>query len=235
MSGLDILAQAYHRLYIPEFGHDEENESFEEWVKGLKDPKSKVEFHIAITGDNLNNPTSKNPPHIKGMSVSLYFKNEDVGYLSYIVVHPDHRDEGLGRHLFDFQQHLLLKAAKQNRKTLKGWFLDCTKPGTDHAANDDYGAERRLEKYKRWGGKEVPLSCYTLPSIAVSGKKITDWTLMTFPHPANRNYPETAAITNIIKALFKYNGINKPRKDPDYKAMKKEIVHPQFKDMMSGP
>lgn len=233
LSALPLLVQAYDQLYVPAFGSDGECEDLDGFLKGLKDADPNVEFHVVIAGDNLRKSSQKNKAVLKGMSVSLYFKNEDVGYLSYIVVDPAHRREGLGQHIFQIHQHVLVEAAARRGKSLKGSFLDCTKPGSAHADHDEYGAARRIAKYKKWGGKEVPFSNYILPSIVVEGQKIADWTLMTFPHPKTNQYPDSKAVKEIIKALYKFNGVAKPKKDPDFKAMRKETKDTKFSQILA--
>jgi hypothetical protein len=221
LSDIGMLEDAYNALFVPTFGSDPESEKLHNWEHALRNPaESRLDYRIVIAGTDLRDPEKR---VLKGMNVSLYDKKMDIGFLAYIVVDPQFRTEGLGHQLFKIQQLALFQAAQENGKSLRGWFLDCNKPDTEHDREDNYCAQKRLDKYFKWGAREVPLETYSIPSSIDPSRKITDWTLLAFPHPVTGQYPDKEAVIDLIRLAYTRVGITKPKHDPDYVRMTQEI------------
>ncbi|GEM_PF-3370622 len=212
---LPLLQQAYQDVYLKAFSLDNGEDSIHTWTKQLDDPASPVNYRIAVAGFDL----SGNAPKIASMLVSGYHKSIDTGYLCYIVVAPEYRVNGLGHMLFKVHENSLLDMAEENGSPLRGWFLDCPDPSRPH--DDDYDAQKRVDKYIKWGARPLPIDC-TYPSSSDPALRTDGNIILAFPHPATGLYPDAQALIDTVRAIYKAYGVPNPQNDPAFKKMMRE-------------
>lgn len=213
------LEKAYQELYLPTFPLETGNDTLAKWKEHMDDPSLPIDYTITIAGDNLRTDN----PQIRGMCVSAYFKDSDTGYLAYIVVNPHNRTEGLGHALFRIHEEAVLAAAVRNGRTLRGCFLDCDNPLLQDEKHQNSAPSRLVQKYQKWGGRQVPCH-YQLPDIQQPEEKIASWILMAFPHPRTGLYPESAAIIDALKSIYRNEGMDRPEDDSHYQEMAEDIT-----------
>lgn len=222
---LDILRRAYTDLYLPAFPAHKGDLPLERIVSDLGNPESNINFKITIAGENLRGEGS---PVLKGMTIGSYLKESSTGYLSYIIVNSNFRTGGLGHALFKIFENNMLESAHGHGKELRGLFLDCANPAHRKAGSeaispedsDAYDAQKRVDKYKKWGGAVVPCD-YSLPSSSAS--MIGCYVLMSFPHPQTGQHAAPEAVKDFARDLYKDCGCAEPESNLHYIRMAREI------------
>lgn len=224
-----ILKQAYEDIYLPNFPLSEGNDTLQDWLNDMANPKAVFDYTITIIGDNLRPPRKGTAPAgkpvIKGFCLGQYAPDSDTGYLAYIAVDPSARAEGLGKRLFQHHNMAMLDAARRHGGVLKGLFLDCTDPhkAAQMGVHDEYGAEKRMAKYAEWGGAQVPIDLSYPYSYEDPKKRVRYGALVAFPHPLTGKYPMASAVRGFLKSFYRNFGIRKPKKDADFKRMTGEL------------
>ncbi|NCC23039.1 MAG: hypothetical protein EOM26_11365 [Alphaproteobacteria bacterium] len=213
-----ILQQAHQGLYLQNFPLTKDGESLSEWNEHLTNPLSDIDYRIILAGRNLRNGT----PEINGICVVNYYKDSDTAILSYIAVDESCRTEGLGYQLREIAKSEIMKAAHENGRSLRGWFLDCEDPRKVSEMPGRYSPTKRLNKYVGWGGKVVPCD-FVIPVSGNPNKRDRDSVLVAFPHPETSEYPKPEAITDYLVSLFRHEGVERPRFDPDFMDMSEQI------------
>lgn len=217
---LAALEKAYEDLYLPHFPPAEGYDSIDKWMSALLDPEnSPVEYRITLAGENLRGEDG--PVKIKGICVSMYFKDSDTGYLGYIIVDPASRTEGLGYSLFRQHQSAMVDAARDHGGELRGMYLDCHDPRKE--GHDSYDPQKRVNKYVKWGGVEIDCD-YRVPIVTRPGSKALDLTLIAFPHPVTGEYPTPETHVGFFGSIYKDNGVDKPEQVPHFQHMKKRVL-----------
>lgn len=127
----ESLRQFYHEIYLPAFPREEEREELSDWENALGD-FSAVETHVLLAHHGMR---------LAGGAVVEYYPRSMVGLLTYLVIKPTCRHQGLGRLLVE---HAIgtVSAACQKGGMLRqpaAFLAEATDPGT--SASD----RRRIE------------------------------------------------------------------------------------------
>jgi hypothetical protein len=219
---LKTLEQAYTNLYLPYFSPSAGYDSIDKWLEGLTNPDSSIDYRINIVGKNLRGGGQM---EIKGLCVSMYFKDSDTGYLAYIVVDSQFRTEGLGNLLFRHHESSMVAAARENGGSLRGHYLDCQDPMKP--TKDGYDPKKRLEKYQAWGGEVVNCG-YQLPLVTKPGRMVDDLVLVAFGHPVTGDRPTAAATVDFLRSIYRDNGVVHPERHSVFQMMQNRLLSPQM-------
>lgn len=203
---LRVLHAAYEQIFAPNFQSGYASPTF--WLNNYKTPGSNLETRIVIAGTGMRDDNE--PLVLKGMLVGSYFKDSDTAFLDYVAVDPAYRTEGLGFALFQHYESMMLDSACRHGGELRGHYLDCEDPKKYTPEPGEYDPQKRVDKYLKWGGKQVLPGNYYLPSISRPGQLNEKLTLIAFPHPATQEYPDNTSTLNFLRSLFRHIGFTDP-------------------------
>lgn len=208
----ELLQKAYDNLYIKVFPLAKGGVEIERWFEDMENPRAtNNDIRILVAGKNLNDPKKA---EIHGISVSIYFRDNDVGLLAYITVDPDARVNGLGHTMHEIQARELWKAARENKKNLKGWYIECYAPEKVGTGFDGYDSQKLVDKYVKWGAKRLPID-YVVPDTHNCAIRDHSLTLLAGAHPVTKQHPDAQTNLNYIRSLWTLEGVSQAEQNRD--------------------
>lgn len=208
----ELLHKAYDDLYIKTFPLEKGGMEIESWFEEMENPRAtNHDIRILVAGKNFNDPDKA---QINGISVSIYFRDSDVGLLAYIAVNPDARTHGLGHALHEIQARELLKAARENKKTLKGWYIECYAPEKVGLGFDGYDSQKLVDKYVKWGAQRLPID-YVVPNTHDCSIRDKSLTLLAGAHPITKKHPDARTNLSYIRSLWSLEGVREEEQNRD--------------------
>ena len=208
----ELLQKAYNDLYINVFPLEKGGVEVERWFEDMENPRAtNNDIRILVAGKNLNDPAKA---EISGISVSIYFRDNDVGLLAYIAVDPNKRVSGLGHALHEIQARELWKAARENKKQLKGWYIECYAPEKVGSGFDGYDSQKLVDKYVKWGAQRLAID-YVVPDTHNSRLRDQSLTLLAGKHPISGQHPDARTNLTYVRSLWTLEGVTKEEQDRD--------------------
>ncbi len=216
----EILTAAYNEVYFPAFPIDDEREDLQKWLNRQENPDSLTNYLIIVVGENLDDPARR---FIKGISVGIYYTEEQVALLAYNAIRPECQGEGLGKKMVELRNKALCDLAKTKGHELKGVFIDCNDPAKVPEGEDTLSPEKRLSIFRKWGAVRVPIT-YVQPALEEGKEKCDKLILMAYPHPQTGDYPSLQDALGLVRAMYRACGQADVENDPDYRIMKREVT-----------
>ena len=159
-----LTRRFYSELIIPNFPISDELEDISVWVEELtrETPAEDATFYLLVA-TNTNNNTKTNTDTILGGVVFEYYLHSCCGLISYIVVHPTARSQGLGRQLLHKAVSILHSAAQsRGSPQCRGIFVETNVEGLRDGVME---AGRRHALLRRWGFAHVQFP-YVQPALS---------------------------------------------------------------------
>lgn len=212
----ELLRAFYEELYLPAFPAPEHRESIDVWVRELWDAPetSASRRYLLIVGNDLKDPARR---QLSGGHMFEYYPASRCGLLSYLVVAPDRRKQGLGHILTARGLSMLSGAARADGSPLRGVFaetVDPVKAAPDHAGE----AWERLEILGRLGVRilDVP---YTAPPLGPGQARARDLLLLFVPLASDTGGSlQRAVVIDFLEELYRALGVDDPKSDRDFQA-----------------
>jgi GNAT superfamily N-acetyltransferase len=160
----ELLDAFYRDLYLPAFAH--QREPLEVWQARLRgELTGGYTLRILIEGEALLDPARR---RLDGGIVFEVYPESGCALLTYLVVAPAARRQGVGRGLLDRARAVVGDAA-----LVLGEISDPRK-------HDDDAAWRRLAQFQRWGGCALDVR-YVQPDLGFGRNE--DLVLVAFDPP----------------------------------------------------
>lgn len=209
----ELLHKAYNDLYIKTFPLEKGGIEIERWMDVLENfgPDSPDDYRILIAGKNLDDPEKA---EINGVSMGIYFRKTDIGLLAYIAVNQNARVNGLGHTMHQLQGQELWNAARDNKKGLRGWYIECYDPAKVPQGYAGYDSQKLVDKYVQWGAERLPID-YVVPDTHDSSKREDTLTLLAAAHPVTKLNPDRRTHLDYVRSLWELEGVGKDAQDKD--------------------
>ena len=193
---LDMLAEAYERIYTPAFPDANERESLEKLRRSLRGETPGVEAIVNIMGEKLDHPTRRK---ITGISVAYYYPDQQVGHLSHNAIDPSLRGGGLGKLMVESRIHALKRAAARHGKTLKGAFIEINDPAKVKPEHDSIDPATRAAIFEKFGARRIPVD-YTQPALSETTAPC-DY-LMLMSYPVDGHYADKSTVEGMVRGVY---------------------------------
>jgi GNAT superfamily N-acetyltransferase len=190
-------APAVRLLYDTAFAADERVpwERLWHWYMIL-DENFRSVFWIAVTAGH---------GEVIGLAFFGYFRQQNLGYFTYLATQPDLRGRGLGAWLCEQVFEAVRQLAQVERGTdprLIFWEVRRPEDAAD-AAEAEY-RRRRIAFYERLGAGVLPID-YTCPAVA-EGQPAVAFTLMARTYPPGRSLTREEMLDVALTGLIEANG-----------------------------
>jgi hypothetical protein len=194
---LHLLDEAYNDIYLPAFPDAKERESLEKIRAAVDGKFDKIQIVVNILGENLED---KENYVIKGLSIAYYYENQNVGLLAYNCIHPDHQEGGLGKLMVVSRIEALQECAKKNGKELAGVFIECNDPFKVSEDMDSMDPKKRVEVFKKWGARQVPID-YVQPPTSPDGYYCD--TMILLNYPVDGKYADKETCEAFLRGIYR--------------------------------
>ncbi|MBS3920642.1 MAG: GNAT family N-acetyltransferase [Deltaproteobacteria bacterium] len=215
----ELLNVVYSDLYLAGFPIREEQEDPSIWRALLWGParnETTPILHILVAGKNLCKRESRT---LMGCIYAEFYGESKCGLLTYLVVHPSHRNRGLGRYLFNEAMQKLKKDAINTGGKLKAVFGEVNNPSKVKVSQDSMNPRERVRIISRLGAQRVPI-CYVQPELKPGQGRSRCLSLVVFPiddKPIKSISFDT--IRSFLTEFYKVQGVENPETDSDIQNM----------------
>ncbi|SRR5581483_3313029 len=215
-----LLQDFYVDLYLPAFPIPSERESADIWRSYLWGERRRGpgELHVLVAGRDLQHPTRR---RLSGGLIFVIYPKSRCALLTYVVVGPEFRGQGLVRRLFAEATRIV---SERGVRAVLGEVNDPTKVGKDQDALDPW---QRLVIMQRLGGLIVDVP-YTQPELAPGQGRCSDLLLMAFPPPGSaQDALPTVVLKRFLFEFYRALGVRDPGRDPDLRRTLQAMQGPQ--------
>jgi GNAT superfamily N-acetyltransferase len=220
----DALLQAFYTdLYVPAFPILTEQEDPTVWAPRLWGPPGRLELHILVAGHHLAEPARW--VLAGGVAFELY-RESWCGLITYLVVAPALRQNGLGRVLVTRAIRMLDESAAKADGQLRAVFAETNDPALVSAACDSMDPSRRVEALRRLGGRIVSMQ-YVQPELTPGQGRSRELMLLAFPIDGSPvDAIDAGCVIAFLEDFYRTNGLAEPRQDAEFQAMIRSIGGP---------
>jgi len=206
VAGRALLQAFYRELYLPAFPIPSERESLDTWESYLWGERrhGPAKLHVLVAGTALRDAARR---RIGGGMVFVIYPRSDCALLTYIVVSPQLRGQGLVHCLFAAALHIV---AEQGIHMVLGEVNDPTRVSAEQDAVDPW---QRLAIMQRLGGRIVDVP-YVQPELGPGQGRCRDLLLLAFPLPdAEQDSLSSAALRDFLREFYAELGVEQPEND----------------------
>jgi GNAT superfamily N-acetyltransferase len=219
----ELLQAFYTELYVPAFPILTEQEDPSVWTPRLWGPPDRLELHILVVGHNLAEPSKR--VLAGGVAFELY-RESWCGLITYLIVAPSLRRNGLGRMLVARSIQILTQRATELGGQIRAVFAETNDPTLVSAACDSMDPRRRVEALQRMGGRIIAMQ-YVQPELTPGQGRSRELMLLAFPidgAPVDAIHAEW--VIAFLEDFYRTNGLDHPRQDAEFQAMVRSIGGP---------
>lgn len=219
-----LLEQVYRQLYLSAFRTASEQESLEQYAArlfGPPRPPPQPVTHFLVAGQSLRDPDRR---MVDGFAIVETYRTSRCGLLTYIVVAPPARGQGLARFLLNKAREALQCDLNSQ---LRAIFAEAHDPARILPTEDVMNPTERLVAMRRLGARQVPIH-YVQPELCPGGERSRNLLLMTFPASATAeaNVLSAAVLREFLEEFYRALGVASPGDDPDFRAMLEQLSQP---------
>ena len=219
----ELLQAFYTELYVPAFPIPTEQEDPDVWAPRLWGAPDRLELHILVAGTNLAEPARRTLAG--GVAFELYRESE-CGLITYLIVAPALRQQGLGRLLVTRAVQMLDARAAALGGHLRAVFAETNDPARVSAASDSMDPRRRVEALRRLGGRIISMQ-YVQPELTPGQGRSHELLLLAFPMDESQvDSIDAERVIAFLEDFYRANGLDNPRQDAEFQAMVRSIGGP---------
>jgi len=211
-----LLRKFYEHLYLPAFPIANEREHPGIWAGLLRMEKPVPPtpiLHCFLLGHNLKRPEYAD---IIGGTLLEYYQESNCGLLTYLVVSPRYRGNGLARLLLRRAFLTLEQDASNMGKKLEAVFGEANNPTVFSSNEDSMSPNERLRILSHLGAKILDLP-YVQPELVGGEGRARNMLLLSFRHKGiEEKSISRCVIECFLNEFYRALGICEPEKDPDF-------------------
>ncbi|HSP41741.1 MAG TPA: GNAT family N-acetyltransferase [Luteolibacter sp.] len=201
-------------LYESTFRDPSEREDPEEWRRRLMgeepSPQPRTRLIIAVRGDSTDGG------EMLGGLVFEHYRESRCGLLTYLVVAPDQRCQGIARLLLGRATRSLEEEAAAHGG-LQAVFAEAADPALVGPEHDGMSSDRRLRALYRLGLRHVRLN-YVQPELSGGKGRSRHLMLLALLPPVMSSVPGKV-VKEFLHEFYRALGVPEPDQDPDFKDM----------------
>jgi len=202
-----LLNLVYYDLYLPNFPILEEQEDPSEWRSLLWEPlRNQVNpiLHILVVGHFLRNKELKT---VVGVLFVEFYKESKCGLLTYLVVHPNHRHQGVGRYLLKEGIQRLKADAQENRIKLQAVFGEVNNPAKISTVQDSMNPQERLKIISKLGARLISIR-YVQPELRPGRGRSSCMFLVVFPlNKKQEEHVSGSTVITFLREFYRAQGV----------------------------
>jgi GNAT superfamily N-acetyltransferase len=211
----DQLMEAFYRqLYLPAFPIPSEREDPEIWRSYLYGERrdGPCEVHFLLDGSRLDRPAQR---QIGGGLLFAIYPRSACVLLTYLVVDPARRGQGIARRLFQVAFRLVERWSAEHNRPIQAVFGELNDPRLVTLERDVIDPWERLLISERLGARVVEVP-YVQPELQAGQGRCDNLLLVTFPLPgrSERELP-AATVRDFLLEFYSALGVPDPASDPD--------------------
>lgn len=215
-----LLQAFYSDLYLPAFPISSQQENPEIWSEnlwGTDIQDSQFQLNALIAGTQLSDPSKR---QIYAGHLFEFHYPSNCGLLTYLVVDPKFRKQGLCRSLLDRALQILAETAKERNTELAAVFGEINDPRKIGEIEDSINPWERLYIFEKLGARIVDIP-YVQPGLVRDENRSRCLLLVTFDHgkPESR-FIRRSIVFDFLKGFYEILGIQHPEEDHDYVNMR---------------
>ncbi len=200
-----VQRRAFERfvaLYESAFADPAIKEDSSQWVERLVGPPPPHEPLTFMLVAHDWRGGGQPPPDVLGGIVFEYYRKSSTGLLSYLVVAPAERRQGVGRGLVERAREILEEAARTEGRGLRAVFAETEKPESSEDAAVRAATLARLEALRALGGKWIDVP-YVQPPLAPGQPPAENLLLLAFPTgSADALSADRATVLGFLEELY---------------------------------
>ncbi len=209
----ESIIEKFFSLYLNNFPDPDERED-PQIILGRITNQTERLFSPATTLILAINETSD----ILGGSIVEYYSESQCILLTYIVVAPESRGQGIARKLIN---QGIPRLITQKKIEVEAVFFESNIPGKTKV--DSFDPWQRYQVFSRMGAKWLDIS-YTQPSLDRNKKRVYNLYLFIFPHLTGKiNRIQKNTLLKFLDVFYRELGVEDPRSDTDFVKMQKKI------------
>ena len=198
-----LLARFYDEVYLPAFAH--QREPREVWDAQLIAPTPTLHREIVLAGEGLDDVATA---RLDGGAIGEWYPRSRCALLTYLVVAPGARAQGLGRALLTAVRQALAAHARRRGAEVAAVLGELSDPaGSPEAA-------ARLARFRRWGARTIAHR-YIQPSLGPGLARDRDLRLIAFFDGAPPACLPGAPLRAFVRELYAATENVDPEDDPE--------------------
>ena len=202
-----LLNFVYRNLYLPNFPIHEEQEDPSVWRPLLWGPlrnQLNPVLHILVAGHFLR---TKELRKVVGALFAEFYKESKCGLLTYLVVHPNHRHQGIGKYLLQEGIQRLKTDAKKSGAKLQAVFGEVNNPSKVSVSQDSMNPEERLRIIAKLGARLIPIR-YVQPELRPGQGRSGYMFFVVFPlHERQEEYVSGNIVVVFLREFYQVQGV----------------------------
>ncbi len=216
------------RLYRDAFDGEEYAEDPRLWRGRLSDARPESPepvFHVVLATRTEDGAV---PEVVVGGIVFEYYQQSQCGLLTYVVVAPSRRGQGLGRMLLTKAGAILSNDAQQDGAVLRAIFGEIHDPRACEANSDSMGTAERCALFHHLDARWLDIP-YVQPPLGPGKGFVKNLLLYAFPLPdAGESDLRPEAIVAFLGEFYRALGIPEPESSDEYRQMTDALNKPGF-------
>lgn len=220
-----LMERFYQDVYLPAFPIPSEREDPTLWRDYLYGARrdGPFEVHFLIAGSGLRQPAART---ICGGFIFVIYPRSGCVLLTYLVVDPRRRGQGLARRLFEAGLAIVERWAAERGQPVRAILGEINDPRRVAAERDVLDPWARLAIFERLGGRVVDVS-YVQPELIPGQGRCDDLLLVAFPRPGHSNNAlPTAPLRDFLLEFYPALGVQNPAADPDLQRTLRALERP---------
>ncbi len=216
------LLDSFVILYDRTFVVPEEREDPASWGTRLSTSPSPPQplMHLLVATPPTSSSVS---PQVLGGLAFEYYRISRCGLLTYLVVEPDYRKQGIARALVNRALRILRNDAKHEGQRLLAIFSETEDPTKVSIVESAIHSQDRGTVFARLGAKRIALP-YVQPKLFGSPNRARHLMLLSFTQECKlTGYIPGWVLAGFLKEFYQALGSKKPEADPDYQLMNRYL------------
>lgn len=226
-----LLHRFYNDFMITAFPLEDERDPVESWEHLLSDEaRSSLEdpaWHLLLVFDQKD----RNKTNILAGGAFEHYAKSNCALLTYVVIHPDCRGQGLARQLIAHEVAILQRDARQRCQAgdCRAVFAEMNSPQRIQEAQDVMNPALRLKIFDKIGFRKLDFD-YIQPPLSPEQQKCKDLVLAIYPgSPYLRNVGGTPhlpspILRDFLEEFYGYLCTYDFTQDPDFQFMMRQLA-----------
>jgi GNAT superfamily N-acetyltransferase len=220
-----LMEAFYTQLYLPAFPIPSEREDPDIWRSYLYGERrdGPCEVHFLIVGSHLAEPARRGIGG--GLLFAIYPRSACV-LLTYLVVDPALRGQGVARRLFEVGFRIVDDWAARHGRPIQAVLGELNDPRVVGPERDVIDPWERLLIAERLGARVVDLP-YTQPELQPGQGRCDNLLLVAFPLPGRSDCElSSATLSAFLLEFYTALGVADPATDPDLQRTLRALSQP---------